>query len=100
MPPRESTEEEMRNDGIQRPKGNSYCKRCGYYYDNLEEFFDHHKAKHPWEDLEVLKAGMAEADKYIKWWMELIGLKNYEKKIGSVPHEELIGFADHLIISE
>jgi len=75
VPPRESTEEEMRKDGIQRPKGNIYCKRCGYYYDSWGEFFEHHKARHPWEDPEVLKAAIAEADKYIKWWQELIGIK-------------------------
>jgi|GEM_PF-2391017 hypothetical protein len=75
VPPRESTEEEMRKDGIQRPKGNIYCKRCGYYYDSGGEFFEHHKARHPWEDPEVLKAAIAEANKYINWWQELIGIK-------------------------
>jgi hypothetical protein len=65
----------MRKDGIQRPKGNIYCKRCGYYYDSGGEFFEHHKARHPWEDPEVLKAAIAEANKYINWWQELIGIK-------------------------
>jgi hypothetical protein len=73
VPPRESTEEEMLKDGIQRPKGNIYCRRCGYYYDNWEELFEHHREKHPWEDPEVLKGAKAEAEKYIKWWRELIG---------------------------
>jgi hypothetical protein len=79
VPPRESTEEEMRKDGIQRPKG-IYCRRCGYYYDDWEKFFGHHKAKHPWEDPEVLKAAKAEADKYIEEWQKLMGIEWIDKE--------------------
>ena len=72
MPSRESTEAEMRQDGIEKPKG-IYCRRCGHYYRNWDQFFEHHKVKHPWINPEVLKAAIEEGHKYIKKWRELIG---------------------------
>jgi hypothetical protein len=74
MASRESTEEEMRQDGIVKPKG-IYCKQCGYYWEDWGRFYQHHRVKHPLMDPAVLKTAFEEADKYIKWWRKLIGIK-------------------------
>lgn len=74
MPSHESTEAEMRLDGIEKPKG-IYCKRCGYLYLDWNEFLQHHKVKHAWMDPEVLKAAIEAGNEYVKRWLELIGIK-------------------------
>ena len=74
---KESTEDEMRADGFQKPDGKIYCKRCGWRLINWEKFFQHHKERHPWEDPEVLKAAMERADEEMKWWRAMYMPEKY-----------------------
>jgi protoheme ferro-lyase len=74
MDSRESTEEEMRQDGIEKPKG-IYCKRCGYYWEDWDRFFQHHRGKHPWLDPNVLKTAIEAGHEYVKQWRKMIGIR-------------------------